>query len=306
MAKQKPPEKNVMDVREGEAIVLVGQPGAMRGEFHLQNPGDERVVFRGAEVHGLAAPKVTRAAKAAEAQPPTVPLSQKLPAVVVRPGERRRVPVKFALSPTTPPGEYHAEIQLAEHTWPVVMHVTEKLALEISPSRLVLHNNPGATVTRQVILSNLGNVPITIEELAAIPLDDELLQCRLLRAVVAAIGDDEDQTIDSILTQFAHQGKSILAQAGLLRVRNRTGRLTLEPGQISPVELEFRLPSTIDKRTRYRALVPIFTSDLEVIIAPAFDVLTPEKPEKPEKTPPAKPAAPVKSPRGKATRTRTK
>jgi hypothetical protein len=130
-------------------------------------------------------------------------------------------------------------------------------------------------------LSNLGNVSITIDELAAIPLDDDLLQCRLLRAVVAALGEEQEQTIDSILTEFAHQSRTILQQSGLLRVRNLTGRLTLEPGQVSPVDLEFRLPDSLDKRTRYRALVPMLTADLEVLIAPAFDAQTPDRPDRP-------------------------
>ena len=85
MPKQKTPEKEVLDIGAGEPIVLVGQPGALRGELHLQNAGEERLVFRGAEVHSLAAPK---AAKGARARVPveTAPLMQKLPAVIVRPG----------------------------------------------------------------------------------------------------------------------------------------------------------------------------------------------------------------------------
>jgi hypothetical protein len=266
----------------------------LRGEIHLQNAGEQRLVFRGAEMHSLEAPKGARAARA-KGPVETEPLRQRLPSVIVHPGEKRRVPLKLALAPTTPPGEYQAEIQLKDSTWPVIMHVTEKVALSISPSRLVIQNTPGATETRRVVLSNQGNVPITIGELAAIPLDDDLLQCRLLRAVVAALGEEQEQTLDTILTEFAHQSKSILQQSGLLRVRNRTGRLTLEPGQVSPVDLEFRLPETLDRRTRYRALVPILTADLEVLIAPALEaVQIPEKPEKP--------ARPTRTPRGKAAR----
>jgi hypothetical protein len=296
MARHKQPEKYVMDVPDGEAIVLVGQPGAMRGVIQLQNPGEERLVFRGAQVRSLAGLGADRAVKAVPTQAVPLSMAYKLPSVIIHPGEKRRVPLKLALSPSTPPGEYHAEIQLAEHTWPVIMHVTEKFALEISPSRLVLRNEPGATAVRRVVLNNLGNVPLTMEELAAIPLDDELLQCRLLRAVVAAVAGDEQQTFDSILTQFALQGKSILAQAGLLGVRNRTGRLALEPGQVSPIDLEFRLPSILDKRTRYRALVPIHTSDLEVIIAPAFDAKTATEPDD---THPDRPKPSRKSPQSK-------
>jgi hypothetical protein len=270
MAKEKPPGKAAAAVPEAEPIILVGQPGALRGELFLQNSGEERLVFRGAQMHSA---PVAKAARAAEA----FAVTQKLPAVIVRPGEQRKVPLKVALASTTPPGEYRAEIKLAERAWPVVMHVTEKVALSISPDSIVIRNEPGASITKRVLLRNLGNVPLVIEELAAIPLDDELLQCRLLRAVVAALDVDKDQTIESVLTQFARQSRVILNQAGILRVRNRSGRLTLEPGAVQPLDLELRVPESLDKRSRYRALLPIYTADIDILIVPSFDIQSSEK-----------------------------
>jgi len=266
MPRKKASEKESMEAPQGEAIVLVGQPGSLRGEFHLENPGEQRMVFRGARMSSVMAPAAARAALEA------VPVAQKLPSVIVKPGERRRVPLRMALSPTTPPGEYRAEIKLEERTWPVVMHVTEKVALDISPGQIVLHNEPGAAFKKQVVLTNLGNVPLAIHEVTAIPLDDELLNCRILRAVAAAVGEKEDeQTIDSVLTEFARKSNAALTQSGILRVRNLAGSFSLAPGEVRSIELEFRLPETLDKRTRYRALLPIYTDDLVILIAPSLD-----------------------------------
>lgn len=254
-----------MEVPQGETIVLVGQPGSLRGEFHLENPGEQRMVFRGARMSSVLPPKAVRAA------PEVKPVAQKLPSVIVRPGERRRVPLRMALSPTTPPGEYHAEIKLEDRTWPVVMHVTEKVALDISPGQLVLHNQPGATFKKQIVVSNRGNVPLKVDEVAPVPLDDELLQCRILRAVAGAVNEKEEQTFEGVLTEFARKSKLALAQSGILRVRNLAGSFTLAPGEVRSIELEFRLPDTLDKRTRYRAVLPIYTDDLVILIAPSLD-----------------------------------
>jgi hypothetical protein len=272
MAKKTMPENEAGQADSG-TIVLVGGPGALKGELYLDNPGDARLVTRGAavstpQISGDA--KTRAAARGAPALESRI-VSQKVPAVTVRPGERRRVPLKFALSPNTPPGEYHASLQLADRTFPVVFHVVEQLALEISPARLVLRNDAGATISKQVVLHNRGNVPLEIDELSAIPLDDELLNCRILRGVAAAVDSEEETGLDSVLAAFARQSRLALDQAGILRVRNRSGRLTLQPSEIRAVTLEFRLPESLEKRSRYRAILPIYTADLVIVIAPAFD-----------------------------------
>ena len=272
MAKKITPENETGQADSG-TIVLVGRPGALKGELFLDNPGEARLVFRGAAVSSLQISGEAKTGRELSGVPPveSMIVAQKVPAVTVRPGERRRVPLKFALSPNTPPGEYHASLQLADRTFPVVFHVVEQLSLEISPAQLVLRNDAGATISKQVVLHNRGNVPLEIDELSAIPLDDELLNCRILRGVAAAVDSEEKIDLDSVLAAFARHSRLALDQAGILRVRNRSGRLTLQPGEIRAVTLEFRLPESLEKRSRYRAILPIYTADLVIVIAPAFD-----------------------------------
>jgi hypothetical protein len=273
------PKKKVADIATVESqgekpIILVGQPGALRGELFLHNPGEARMIFRGAELRGRAA-EVPKAAKPVE----QMMVARKVPAVIVKPGERRRVPLRFALDPTTPPGEYKASLQMADQSWPVVFQVTERIDLDISPSVLVIHNRPGATVVKEIVLRNDGNVELAIDEISAVPLDDELAQCRILRAVAAAIGSQEESDLDDILTEFAHQSKAVLDQAGILRVRNRSGSFILQPGEVRRIEVEIRLPDSLDKRTRYRAVMPIYNADLTISIVPSLDIQNPDKPK---------------------------
>ncbi len=272
-AKKKAADVEAVESRGEKPIVLMGQPGALKGELFLHNLGEGRMVFRGAELRDREA-AISKTARPVE----HMIVARKVPSVIVKPGERRRVPLRFALDPTTPPGEYHALLQMADQNWPVIFHVTERIHLTISPSVLVIHNRPGSTAVKQIVLRNDGNVELTIEEISAIPLDDELGQCRILRAVAAAIGSQEESNLDNILTEFAHQSKAVLDQAGILRVRNRSGRFTLQPGEVRRIEIEIRLPESLEKRTRYRAVLPIYNADLTISIAPSLDVQAPDKP----------------------------
>lgn len=272
-----PARKKVAGVEAVESpgekpIILMGQPGALKGELFLHNAGEGRMVFRGAELRSHEAERL-KTGRAVE----QMTVSRKVPAVIVKPGERRRVPLRFALDPTTPPGEYHALLQMADQSWQVIFQVTERVALEISPSVLVIHNRPGSTAVKQIVLRNAGNVELNIEEISAVPLDDELVQCRILRAVAAAIGSQEESKLDDILTEFAHQSKAVLDQAGILRVRNRSGRFTLQPGEVRRIEIEIRLPESLEKRTRYRAVLPIYNADLTFSITPSLEGQTPNK-----------------------------
>lgn len=254
MAKKKASASSLVDARKGEPIVLVGQPDRMQGELFVHNPGEKKIVVRDAQV---------RAATVAAA-----PLSFRLAPIPLRPGLRRRVPLSFAIDPGTPPGEYQGELEIDGSTHPVVLHVTENVRLDIAPDRIVVPNLPGETVVKRVIFRNLGNVPLTIGEIGGVPLDDEMLQCRTFRAALGALGD-ETKSLESYALEVARQLKGIVEQAGLLRVHNTAGVVELEPGAMSAIDFEIRLPKTLDRRTRYRGEAHLYTNRLRFFVVPA-------------------------------------
>lgn len=254
MTKKKAPDSGLVESVEGEPIVLVGQPDSIQGELYVRNPGEKKIVVRDAQVRAA----TLRA----------TPMSFRLAPIPLRPGLRRRVPLAFAIDPGTPPGEYKGELEIDGSVHPVVLHVTEKIRLDISPDPLVVPNLPGETVVKRVIFRNLGNVPLTIGEIGGVPLDDELLQCRTFRAALSALGE-ETKSLEAYALDVARQLKGVVEQAGLLRVHNAAGVVELEPGAMSAVDLEIRLPKTLDKRTRYRGEAPLYTSSLRFFVVPA-------------------------------------
>lgn len=257
MTKQGPSDYDLIDSPEDEPIVLVGQPDAVQGELFVRNPGERKVVVRDAQVR-------SEALKTA----PAAPLRYTLSPIAVRPGLRRRVPLALAIDPDTPPGEYHGEVEVGGRVRPVVLHITEKVELVISPEVVVVHNLPGATTVKRVVFSNHGNVPLTLGEIGAVPLDDELWQCRTFRAALGALGE-EIKSLETYALEIARQAKAVVERAGLLRVHNTAGTVVLEPGEVRPIDLEIRVPRTLEKRSRYRGIAPLYTTSLQFAVVPS-------------------------------------
>src|SRR5512143_2092893 len=122
MASSDMPEYDVIRQPASEPIVMVGPPDSLEGELLLHNPGTEKLILRDVRLRGEAI-----ARRAAEAEGPG---ELALRRVVLRPGQLRRMPLQLALGPSTPPGEYHGEVQVGGRVRPLVVHVTEVVRLD--------------------------------------------------------------------------------------------------------------------------------------------------------------------------------
>ena len=253
------PDYDVIQHPVEQPIVMVGPPKSLEGELLLHNAGPEKIILRDVVVRGEA---ITHRAVAAGG-----PSELALRRVVLRPGQLRRLPLQLALSPNTPPGEYHAEVQVGGRVRQLVMHVTEQVRLEIDPDPVVVENIPGKTITKRVVFSNRGNIPLRIAEIGAVVLDEEYLNCRAGRAAVMNSGD-EVEGLDHFLGEYIRQTKAALAQTGLLRVHNAAGPFSLEAGEVRAVDLEFRVPDKLDQRSRYFGAAALYTSNLDIVITP--------------------------------------
>jgi hypothetical protein len=259
MQRSDKPDYDVLDHPEDEPIVLVGPPHALQGELRLHNPGDQKLVLRDARVRTEPA----RAAKAGLKAPPDFSLRR----IVLRPGDLRRIPFNVALSPHTPPGEYHGQVEVGGRTREVVMHITEVVQLDISPSQLVIENYPGATIVKRVVFTNAGNVPLVLGDIGPVVLDETLLECRTGRAAIAAAGD-RITGMDDYIAEVVRQTKVALEQTGLLRVHIPGGTLSLKPGDVHPTDVEIRVPDKVDPRARYLGVAAFYTSNLEFMLVP--------------------------------------
>jgi hypothetical protein len=259
MADTTRPDQDVIQHPPAEPIVVVGPPDSLEGELLLHNTGPDKLILRDVRLRGEA---ITR--RAAEAGGPS---ELALRRVVLRPGQLRRMPLQLALSPNTPPGEYQAEVQVGGGVRQLVIHVTEVVRLEIDPDHVVIENLPGDTISKRVVFSNRGNVPLSIGEIGAVVLEEEFLNCRAGRAVVMNSGE-KVTGLDDILAEYIRQTKVALEQTGLLRVHNTAGLFTLAAGEVRAVDLEFRVPDKLEQRSRYFGAVALYTSNLDIVITP--------------------------------------
>jgi hypothetical protein len=273
-----PPPHDLVAFDAEAPIVFAGTPDALRGVLPLRNLGERRAVVRHLE---LADPDGKLGG--------AVPARHRLRTTVLRPQQARALRLSLALDPTTPPGEYHLSVRVGDREQPAVVHVVESIDVEVEPNPLVIENRPGETIRKTAVVTNRGNVPIAVGEIGAVVLDDELLACRSLRAAAEALGeteDDEGVTIARFLTQIARDFKATLDQAGRLRVRNASGPVEIQPGELAKLELEVEVPDTLEPRTRFSGRIAIYDTDLELVVVPfrgAKD--TPNKPARRRRQP---------------------
>ena len=263
MVKKSDTSSGLSDMSSEEPLILIGEPGRIKGKLHLTNTGSEEVVLQNARLRATPAKKGRSKS--------TLEFNKPLHPIIVRPGRSRSVSVKMVLDPSTPPGEYDVELEAGGEIKPVKVHVIEKMDISLNPSKLIIRESPGGTVTKRVVIRNDGNVHIVIDDIGAIVLEDDRLECRILRRVVAAIDtENSDASFEDHFRTAIAQVQGVLQQSGALRVRNTTGSVTLSPGATQAIELEIQLPKTLDKRSRYSASVPIYNRNLIFEIEPVL------------------------------------
>lgn len=247
-----------LDFPDQPSLVLVGPPGRLRGEIHVRNPGTRKLVVRDPTVRTRAASLVALTGKANEA-------TWHLRRVVLRPGQARRVPLALELDPRTPPGEYDVELDLVGVRQPFRLIVTEHADVSLEPDEIVIENRPGETIERTVVVTNLGNLPISVPKIGSIGLDDELGHCRALRATLK---DDGDQiaSLDELIKSLSKHYKALYDPL-VLRIQNDS--VTIAPGAMQSIALSLELPDELIPTARYLAVAPIATRSLHFTIVPS-------------------------------------
>jgi len=253
------PDCELIDHRKDTPIVLVGEPHRLRGKVRLHNRHESRVVIREARLTGAPTGHLGRRAAAVESPVP-------MPTILA-PNQHSAVMVHVAIDAHTPPGEYRAHIVLGERSYPAELHVTENVDLAVNPETLIVENRPGTRVAKRAIFSNRGNVPLTIGNIGPVPLDEELIVCRTIRATLADAADSA-KTFDDWMSAYLRQGKKQLDAIGMLWVETEGAPIVLQPGQVAPVDFTVRVPDTLDPRARYLGVAFLYEVNLTFAIVP--------------------------------------
>lgn len=240
-------------------LVLAGPPRAVRGELRLLNTTDDKVIIHTPLMRAAPAARA-KAARAAAPLPDAVPLRR----IIVRGGQTRVVPLMLNLAPTTPPGTYHAEIDVDGHLQAVVVHVTEDVAFSIEPSTVVVPNRPGEKVHKQIVVTNTGNVAVSMKSIGAVVLDDELAHCKALRGALHDVGATMTK-LDDFVTALGRRYHG-LYETLTLKVQNEN--TTVDPGNTLAVDLTITVPDKLNARTRYTGYAAVSTQSVSFVVTP--------------------------------------
>jgi hypothetical protein len=189
---------------------------------------------------------------------------------VLRPAEERAVHLVIGIDPTTSPGEYRVDIDVMGQVRPAVLNVAQSVALRVEPKRVVLMNELAGPWRAHVLVTNEGNVPLSINPVADVELRDDVAQVRDLRRVIAPLlaelPRDLDDFVAVLLGVLPAQGPVVTH----LSVRTDGAPVELAPGQSARLELEITPQEKLPANGRFRGRVPVLTEDLEfVVVTPA-------------------------------------
>lgn len=261
-----------VEVADESVLEFFGAPGLLHALVPVHNGTADPLRLR-----RTVAARIQRLPAEGEVHPTHVGRRAMIP-----PGGTQDVRLHLAVAPHTPPGDYEVEVDIGGGVRAAVLHVTEVVALTVSPGEIVLDNSSDEQL-HEITVSNTGNVDIFISTIA-VPLDDELLECRSFRAAARefANGDHRETdprrpTFDEFLVEWVRQTDRALQNAGLLRVRSVDGEITVPPGQTRVIKLGFTVPDTVDKHTRFSTFIPIAVEDLVVRVVPSLAPGAPPK-----------------------------
>jgi hypothetical protein len=237
---------------ENEPLVLAGPPKELSGRIDLHNAGDAKVVLRDAGLtdhSGLLRLPTER---------------HTIETLVLRPDERGSLPLELAIDPTTPPGEYHAELDVGGRSRRVVLQVVEVVDLTVEPRSLVIENRRGAAQRKRLLVRNDGNVPFAVGDPVTVDLREDRPRDRGLRValepLVRRTKPDLDELVVALLAVAREEERlgSVEARAD--------AQVEVRPGETAALELELTLIDELPATRRYRGRLPVVTRDVDVIV----------------------------------------
>ncbi|HEX7887266.1 MAG TPA: hypothetical protein VF474_14915 [Phenylobacterium sp.] len=184
-----------------------------------------------------------------------------------------RLQVRLRLDPATPPGHYRGEVRLGEMTRPVEIDVLADAELAIRPQPAVIDAAAGATQTVAVAFENRGNVPLTIDLAGGYPLgeEDPIAPDRLE-------GPEGGEALERVLgALFTRRRAPTLKAAGEVTLGMPSGPLHLEPGASRTSAVSVTLPDKLPATARHHVFVPLYDTDLHLVIVTAAKSRPPGK-----------------------------
>lgn len=163
-----------------------------------------------------------------------------------RDGSLKRL--KLRLPQAVPPGTYAAQIKTDKGSLPLQIQVEEKKRLHISPVTLALSGHPGGTIHAQLLIVNLGNVPVDIPSRDVVGIyDDDGME-------VAFASTYRVESDDPLVLLKHFIGKLREGHGGLTIIQVLEGAGELAPNAQVSVALEITLSDSVKPNHNYHCV----------------------------------------------------
>jgi hypothetical protein len=222
--------------KKREPLVLAGPPSRLSGRLTVTNRTAERRTVRREPIVGT-----------------DVEAAGTISAIVL-PRTTSEVSVRASVGEKTPPGRYHAVVNILGEARPVELVVAEQSTVTIDPDRVELRAGAGPVATR-VRVTGAGNVASKIEVPATIRLE------RFGLRQLLGEGPTED--------------------APTVAVSAKPASLALEPGQSALIGLRLEPPTELD--ARHVGRVALSGAAFRVVVEPGEPTPTARRTPRPRK-----------------------
>jgi uncharacterized membrane protein len=174
------------------------------------------------------------------------------------PRERKRVPAHFLLDSHTPPGNYTVELSCGDQNETAVVHVFEKLGVQVEPDVIRVRGGGGDVVEALLVITNRGNISETLRELALVFLEE---QNWVGRSLVYALRETKaEEGHQPYLDRVVGELRASISRPARVTLRGEISEI--RPGERREVRVEIKLPDELIKGRIYEGSTAFMSSEL--------------------------------------------
>jgi hypothetical protein len=175
--------------------------------------------------------------------------------------------IRLRLDATTPPGRYEGGVEIAGVERPIVIDVVETIDVAIRPAPVVIDLAIGPQHMITVAIENRGNVPLTIDLAGDYPLGEEI--AIFPERIEREEGDALQRLADLFARTIGTRAQRAMREGGTITLSMPDGAVRIDPGATKTVTVGVTLPEGLSPGGRYRAFIPVYTADLELVAVTA-------------------------------------
>ena len=175
------------------------------------------------------------------------PLSQVQVSKRIKPGEEITAKIRIDIDPTMPPGEYEGLLKydsVIDETF--IVSIPEKTKVTLHPHTITREGTAGEKVDINILIENLGNVPVTIDKTKSMLLAEEQEVFKTFGSAVRKFSSDGHTKVLDALTDNL---KNIAVRPMLVKFTQND--CTINPGEVRAYTVQMKLPYSLRKNRYY-------------------------------------------------------